>query len=122
MKNRLFSVAGVSRLHGEVKVRFATDLTYVKGLTKAGNTDVELIDAGSEMTKDQLVEFLKTTDLYKNPEYQAAIDARAALYTGKDVVKAVKVTKTVKVTKPTAKAKAKPSLADIKARAEAATE
>jgi hypothetical protein len=113
MKNRLFSVAGVSRLHGEVKVRFATDLTYVKGLTKAGNTDVELIDAGSEMTKDQLVEFLKTTALYQNPEYQAAIDARAALYTGKDVVKA---TKSVK---PKAKAKAKPSLADIKARAEA---
>jgi hypothetical protein len=113
MKNRLFSVAGVSRLHGEVKVRFATDLTYVKGLTKAGNTDVELIDAGSEMTKDQLVEFLKTTELYKNPEYQAAIDARAALYAGKDVVKA---TKSVK---PKAKAKAKPSLADIKARAEA---
>ena len=110
MKNRLFSVAGVSRLHGEVKVRFATDLTYVKGLTKAGNTDVELIDAGSEMTKDQLVEFLKTTELYKNPEYQAAIDARAALYAGKDVVKAVK---------PKAKAKAKPSLDAIKARAEA---
>lgn len=119
MKNRLFSVAGVSRLNGEVKVRFATDMTYVKGLTKAGNTDVELIDAGSEMTKDQLVEFLKTTDLYQNPEYQAAIDARAALYAGKDVVKTVKA---VKVTKPQAKAKAKPSLADIKARAEAATE
>ena len=48
MKNRLFSVAGVSRLHGEVKVRFATDLTYVKGLTKAGNTDVELVDAGRD--------------------------------------------------------------------------
>jgi hypothetical protein len=112
MKNRLFSVAGVSRLHGEVKVRFATDLTYVKGLTKAGNTDVELIDTGSEMTKDQLVEFLKTTDLYKNPEYQAAIDARSALYAGKDVVKAVKP-------KAKAKAKAKPSLAAIKARAEA---
>jgi hypothetical protein len=113
MKNRLFSVAGVSRLHGEVKVRFATDLTYVKGLTKAGNTDVELIDTGSEMTKDQLVEFLKTTDLYKNPEYQAAIDARSALYAGKDVVKSVKAVK------PKAKARAKPSLAAIKARAEA---
>ena len=107
MKNRLFSVAGVSRLHGEVKVRFATDLTYVKGLTKAGNTDVELIDAGSDMTKDQLVEFLKTTDLYKNPEYQAAIDARASLYAGKGVVKTTKATK------------AKPSLEAIKARAEA---
>ena len=122
MKNRLFSVAGVSRLNGEVKVRFATDMTYVKGLTKAGNTDVELIDAGSEMTKDQLVEFLKTTDLYQNPEYQAAIDARAALYAGKDVVKATKPAKAVKADKPQAKAKAKPSLADIKARAEAATE
>lgn len=107
MKNRLFSVAGVSRLHGEVKVRFATDLTYVKGLTKAGNTDVELVDAGRDMSKTELVEFLKTTELYKNPEYQAAIDARAALYAGKEVVKTTK------------SAKAKPSLDAIKARAEA---
>lgn len=107
MKDRNFSVAGVSRLHGQVKVRFATDLTYVKGLTKAGNTDVELFDAGRDMSKPELVEFLKTTPLYENAEYREAIDARAAMYAAKD---SVKVTKTKS-------AKAAPSLDAIKARA-----
>jgi hypothetical protein len=110
MKDRLFSVAGVSRLHGEVKVRFATDTTYVKGLTKAGNTDVELFDAGREMSKPELVEFLKTTPLYENAEYRQAIDARAAMYAGKDTVKVSKTSK------------AKPDLDAIRARAEAQTE
>lgn len=108
MKDRKFSVAGVSRLKGEVKVRFATDLTYVKGLTKAGNTDVELIDAGRDMSKPELVEFLKTTALYENPEYRQAIDARAAMYEAKS---------TVKVTKNSVKAE--PSIDAILARAEA---
>ena len=107
MKDRKFSVVGVSRLNGQVKVRYATDLTYVKGLTKAGNTDVELIDAGREMSKVELTEFLKTTALYQNPEYKEAIDARAAMYAAKN---------TVKVSK-----KAAPSLDAIKARAVEAT-
>jgi len=106
-KDRLFSVTGVSRRQGEIKVRFATEMTYVKNLGKAGHTDIELIDAGREMSKAELVEFLKTTPLYQNPEYQAAIDARAQLYAGKDTVKAVRT------------AKAKPSLESIRARAEA---
>ena len=109
MKDRMSSVAGVSRLHGEVKVRFATDLTYVKGLSKAGNTDIELVDAGRDMSKPELVEFLKTTALYENPEYRQAIDARAAMYAAKDTVKVSKATK----------AKSEPSLEAIKARAEA---
>lgn len=110
MKDRKFSVVGVSRLNGQVKVRYATDLTYVKGLTKAGNTDVELVDAGQEMSKADLTEFLKTTALYQNPEYKEAIDARAAMYAAKD---------TVKVSKKAGKAA--PSLDAIKARAVEAT-
>lgn len=105
MKDRNFSVVGISRLNGQVKVRYATDLTYVKGLTKAGNTEVELYDAGRDMSKAELTEFLKTTALYQNPEYKEAIDARAAMYAAKNTVK---VTKTVA---------AAPSLESLKARA-----
>jgi hypothetical protein len=54
------------------------------------------------MTKAELVTHLKTTDLYQNPEFAAAIDAADAKYN----------------TAPTVKVKgAKPSMDAIKARA-----
>ena len=37
----MFKVAGVSILKGEVKVRFANDMTRVKVLAKNGHTDIE---------------------------------------------------------------------------------
>ena len=107
-KDVTYKVGGVSRLNGAVKVRFTHDVLYVKGLTKAGNTDVQLLEAPSEMTKAEMVAWLKTTELYQNPEYREAIDARAEMYTPK--VKAAKAPKAVKV-KAT-----KPSLDAIKAR------
>ena len=100
----MFKVAGVSSLKGEVKVRFANDMTRVKLLVKAGNTDIELMELPEAMDKPAIVTFLKTTDLYKNPAYQAAIDAADAKYNA---------AKTVKVTKSKA---AKPSIDAIKAR------
>jgi hypothetical protein len=54
------------------------------------------------MTKGELVTHLKTTDLYKKPEFAAAIDAADAKYNAAPVVK-------VKGTKP--------SMDAIKARA-----
>jgi hypothetical protein len=80
MEKNTYTVVGVSRLNGEVKVRFAHDQLYVKGLAKAGNTDIELVDAPEPMGKAALVEFLKTTPLYENAEYREAIDARAEMY------------------------------------------
>ncbi len=57
-------------------------------------------------SKAELVTHLKTTDLYKNPEFAAAIDAADAKYNAA----------------PTVKVKgAKPSMDDIKARAGAKT-
>jgi hypothetical protein len=80
MEKNTYTVVGVSRLNGEVKVRFAHDQLYVKGLAKAGNTDIELVDAPEALDKTALVEFLKTTPLYENAEYREAIDARAEMY------------------------------------------
>ena len=116
-KDATYKVGGVSRLNGAVKVRFTHDVLYVKGLTKAGNTDVQLIEAPSLMTKEQMVAWLKTTDLYQNPEYREAIDARGEMYAPKVAkapkVKAVKAPKAAKVVKVKA---TKPSLDAIKAR------
>jgi hypothetical protein len=72
--NTLFTVAGVSKWNNAYKVRFANDIARVKMLVKRGNTDIELIELPEPMTKPQIVTYLKTTDLYKNAEYSAAID------------------------------------------------
>ena len=101
----MFKVAGVSVLKGEAKVRFANDMTRVKVLSKNGHTDVELRDLPQAMDKPAAVTYLKTTELYTDARFTAAIDAADAKY---NAVKTVKVTK--------AKAE-KPSLEAIKARA-----
>ena len=103
MTDKTFNVGGVSKTKGQYKVRFAGDMTRVKILAKT-DTDINLIELPKAMTKPELVTFLKTTDLYKNAEYAAAIDAADAKYNAA----------------PTVKVKAeKPSMEAIKARAAA---
>jgi hypothetical protein len=101
--NKLFSVGGVSKTKGQYKVRFANDMTRVKILAKT-DTDINLIELPSAMTKAALVAHLKTTELYNNTEYREAIDAADAKYNAVATVKAT--------------AKAKPSLTALKERAE----
>ena len=100
----MFTVAGVSRFKGQVKVRFANDFSRVKLLIKAGNTDIELIELPEPMDKPQVVLALKESELYNVPEYAEAIDAAIEKYNPP-----VKVKKT--------KAKKEPNLEEIKARA-----
>ena len=40
----MFKVAGISSIKGEVKVRFANDMTRVKVLAKNGHTEIELLE------------------------------------------------------------------------------
>lgn len=105
--DKLFKVGGVSKTKGQYKVRFATDMTRVKILAKT-DSDINLLELPTAMTKPNLVSFLKTTDLYANADYRAAIDTADAKYNNVGVVKA----KGTKVA-------SKPSLEAIKARAEA---
>lgn len=111
--NGTFKVAGVSRLNGQVKVRFANDLTRVKMLAKSGHTDIELMELPQAMTKPEAVSYLKTTDLYKVSDFQTAIDAADGKYNAAPKMPRVKAEKAAKVTK----SKGKPSLDAIKARA-----
>jgi len=99
--NKLFKVGGVSKTKGQYKVRFAGDMTRVKILAKT-DSDINLLELPKAMTKADLVTFLKTSELYANAEYRAAIDAADAKYNGSVSTKATKV---------------KPSLDAIKARA-----
>lgn len=105
MSNNTFKVAGVSKGKNGYKVRFANDMTRVKVLAKT-ETDIQLLDLPGEMTKPELVTHLKTTELYANADYRAAIDAADEKYNGASVV-------TAKATK------IKPSMEAIKARANA---
>ena len=99
---KLFKVGGVSKSKSGYKVRFATDMTRVKILAKT-DSDINLLELPKAMTKPELVTFLKTSDLYANADYRAAIDAADAKYNG---------------TVSTKGAKVKPSLEAIKARAQ----
>jgi len=123
--DKLFKVGGVSLTKGQYKVRFANDMTRVKILAKT-DSDINLIELPTEMTKPELVTFLKTTDLYANADYRMAIDAADAKYNGTVAAKATKVkavkAAVTKAAKPAAKGKTvkakatKPTLAGIKAK------
>ena len=104
MSDKSFKIAGVSKLAGSYKVRFANDMTRVKVLAKTGHTEIELIDLPKAMTKPELVTFLKTSELYNRAEFKQAIDAADEKYNGSATVKVAGV----KVKAP-AKAPAKAS-------------
>jgi ribosomal protein S21 len=93
-------------------VRFANDLVgRIKALAKS-HEDVQLFELPKEMSKAEVVSFLKTHELYTNPTYREAIDNADEKYNGAKTVK-VKASKTKK---------AEPSMEDLKARAEAKAE
>lgn len=112
--DKKFKVGGVSKTKGQYKVRFANDMTRVKILAKT-DSDINLIELPTEMTKPELVTFLKTTSLYSDAECRMAIDAADTKYNGTVAAKATKVKATPKAAKPSTK----PSIAKLKARAEA---
>jgi hypothetical protein len=75
-----FSHAGVSKLNGEFKVRFANDATRVKVLIKNDHTDIDIIELKHPMTKEEAVAYLMeidfaTRDGVTNAEVQAALAA-----------------------------------------------
>lgn len=106
MSDKSFKIAGVSKLKGSYKVRFANDMTRVKVLAKTGHSEIELVDLPKEMTKPELVTHLKSTELYKRAEFKQAIDAADEKYNGSATVKVAGVT-VKSSTKPVTKAPTK---------------
>ena len=49
--DKTFSVAGISKLDGEYKVRFANDIMRIKVLAKSGHEDIRLADLEGQYTK-----------------------------------------------------------------------
>jgi hypothetical protein len=104
----LYSHAGVSKLNGEFKVRFANDALRVKVLAKNGHKDIDIIELKTPMTKEDAVALLLSIDFANgNKAIQAALEAAA----DKRGVTAPKA----KVSKPVAKATKTPVAKTTKA-------
>jgi hypothetical protein len=112
MAKQTFKVAGMTTNNGNTKVRFTDDMVRrIKQFTKGGHTRVDFVDLPREMNKIEALDYLATHADFQSPADQATIADTLADKTkeaNKGTVK-VKVAKT--------KAKAKPSIDAIKARA-----
>lgn len=102
-----FTHAGVSRLNGEMKVRFANDQMRIKVLAKNGHKDIDLVELKNPMTKEDAVAYLISIDFatqngVTNKDVQAALEAEQGKRADKPAKapKAAKAPK-VKATKPT---------------------
>lgn len=117
MTDKTFSIAGVSRLKGEIKARFANDMSRVKTLVKTGHTEIDLIELKEPMTKRDAIAFLLSIDFAtkKDTVNQEVQDALLA-----EVDKRQDAPARAPKAAPKAKApKAKPTLESIAAKAPA---
>jgi hypothetical protein len=115
----VFSHAGVSKLNGEFKVRFANDALRVKVLAKNGHKDIDIVELKTPMTKEAAVAYLLSIDFANgNKAVQAALDEAAGKRGVKPVPTMAKIEAKVKAKKTTvadavmaeAKAKAEPTM------------
>lgn len=65
--SKTFKVVGVSTFKGKRKVRYAQEMTRIKALIKAGNTDVELFELPTPMTKEQARAYAVEHGLFAMP-------------------------------------------------------
>ena len=114
--SKSFTHAGVSKLDGEFKCRFANDALRTKVLIKNGHTDIDIIELKYPMTKEDAVAFLISIDFDNgNKEVRAALEAEVDKRTEKP--KAEKPVKAPKAEKPAkAPKKAAPTMEGIKAK------
>ena len=113
MAKQTFKVAGITTHNGNTKVRFTDDMVRrIKQFTKGGASRIDLVELPSEMTKVEALTYLAAHADFQSPGDQATIADSLADKTKE----ASKGTVKVKV----AKAKTKPSIDAIKARAKKA--
>jgi hypothetical protein len=71
-----FTHAGVSKLDGEFKVRFANDAMRTKVLIKNGHTDIDIIELKTPMTKEDAIAYLISIDFDNgNTAVRSALEA-----------------------------------------------
>jgi hypothetical protein len=106
--DKLFTVAGISKLNGNYKVRFANDLMRIKVLAKSGHEDIRLADLETSVSKLEAAKMLLTMSDFSDAVAQSTITE----YIEENTPKA-------KVSKPVAKAAKTPVAKTTKAPAKA---
>jgi len=100
--DKLFSVAGISKLNGEYKVRFANDIMRIKVLAKHGHEDIRLADLEKSVTKLEAAQMILVMEDFADALAQATITEYLEDKTPK--APAVKAAPKAKATKAPAKA------------------
>ena len=112
--DKLFKVAGISKLNGEYKVRFANDIMRIKVLAKSGHEDIRLAELDNAVTKMEAAMLISGMDEFSDVIAQATI----AEYVEENTPKAPKAktapvkAKAVKAPGVTKTAKVDPALED----------
>jgi hypothetical protein len=118
MTTKTFTHAGVSKLNGVVKARFANDAMRVKVLQKGGHSDIDMVELMRPSTKTEAVEALIKAEFHKD---NAAVQEALAAELDKRAPKAASKDKPKKEAKKPKKAPAKAiTLEGIKAKAKVA--
>lgn len=108
-----FAYAGVSRLNGSMKVRFANDNMRVKILAKNDHKDIDIVPLKHPMSKEEAVAYLLSIDFDNgNAEVRAALEDALGKRSAKEPKASTKPTMEkikakVKAAKTTAPAKTK---------------
>lgn len=71
--DKTFKVAGISKLDGEYKVRFANDLMRIKVLAKHGHEDIRLAELDTAVTKLEAAKLIATMEDFADAAAQAVI-------------------------------------------------
>lgn len=71
--DKLFNIVGVSKLNGEYKVRFATDIMRIKVLAKHGHEDIRLAELPTAVEKYEAVKQISYMDEFQDASAQSAI-------------------------------------------------
>ena len=95
--NKTFSVAGISKLNGSYKIRFANDIMRIKVLAKSGHEDIRLADLEGEFSKLQAAEMLLGLEDFADATAQATITEYLDENSPKTVKAAPKAVKTPQV-------------------------
>jgi len=71
--DKKFTVAGISKLEGTYKVRFANDMMRIKVLAKSGHEDIRLADLEGEYTKLEAAKILLGLEDFSDAMAQSTI-------------------------------------------------
>ena len=71
--DKTFKVAGISKLGGEYKVRFANDLMRIKVLAKHGHEDIRLAELDEAVTKLEAAKLILGMEDFADAAAQAVI-------------------------------------------------